>query len=134
MTRPDPHEPGMTTDDGDAALDEEGEDRPIARFVHDHPGMAIAGGIALGVLAAALLPKRNREFVVQKSSALADAVGAAGLTLFSGALDRSGQAGGDDGTVSGNAAQPHDSGSSGGFDLAGALSALIRHLRKASDN
>jgi hypothetical protein len=54
--------------------------------------MAIAGGIAVGVLAAAILPRRTREFVSKKSSPLADAVSAAGLMVYREALERTGTA------------------------------------------
>jgi hypothetical protein len=147
MTRTDPLEPGKTADDEEEAVQEGLEDRPIARFVHEHPGMAIAGGIALGVLAAGLLPKRNREYVARKSSALADAVSAAGIALYREALDRSENASDELRKIavkirpdagkpeaSGTAAPPDETGSSESFDLAGALSDLIRYLRKGSHN
>lgn len=78
---------------GDEDTGADRPDRPIARFVHEHPGMTIAGGIALGVLAAALIPRRNRNFVTKKSSALADAVSSAGLILYREALERAEKAG-----------------------------------------
>jgi len=80
---------------GEGEPQSDNDDRPVARFIHDHPGMAIAGGIALGVLAAALLPKRNREYIAGKSSAIADAVSAAGLMLYREAVERA-EAAGDD--------------------------------------
>ena len=90
----------MTTNETEEPLAGEEQDsgmerqnRPIARFVHDHPGMTIAGGIALGVLAAALIPRRNRKFVAEKSSALADAVSSTGLMLYREALERAEKAG-----------------------------------------
>jgi hypothetical protein len=75
---------------------ESGADRnhhPITRFVQEHPALTVAGGLALGVLAAALLPKRNRALVAEKSSELAEAISAAGLMLYHEALDRAEAAG-----------------------------------------
>jgi len=112
--------------------------RPISQFVHDHPAMTIAGGIALGVLAAALVPKRSRTFVTEKSSALADAVSAAGLALYRETLERAESAGdgirdmaerlGQAGSEKKKSAS-EDEESAGGFDLADTLASLVRQLR-----
>ncbi len=88
----------MTKSDGriEGGRDEAETDtheRPVARFIHDHPGMAVAGGIVLGLLAAALIPRRNRNFVAEKSSALADAISAAGLMIYREALENAGTTG-----------------------------------------
>ncbi|MDG2004253.1 MAG: hypothetical protein P8J20_13065 [Novosphingobium sp.] len=116
---------------------------PIARFVNEHPGMTIAGGIALGVLAAALLPKRSRKYVTEKSSAMADAVSAAGLMLYREAVDRAGAAGdgirdiadrvgnaGDEKSEA-DAISDADEGpcQPSRFDLAAALAGILRQLR-----
>ena len=133
-------------EDSDSEPDVGRDVRPIARFVHQHPGMAIAAGVALGVLAAALIPRRNRKFVAEKSSALADAVSAAGLTLYREALDRAGAAGDGIRDIAGrlgHAAESKaelaegsapDDGKSplGRFDLAEGLASLVRHLRGRS--
>ena len=122
------------------------DERPIAQFVHEHPGMAIAGGIALGVMVAALLPRRNREFVAEKSSAVADAVSTAGLMLYREALDRAGaagdgirdiagrlgHAGSEKDEVPGAPASKDGESPTGRFDLAEGLAALVRHLRGRS--
>ena len=126
----------------DGAMAPQAAGRPVARFVHERPAMVIAGGLALGALAAALLPRRNRAFVAEKSSALADAVSAAGLTLYREALDRAEAAGDGVRGIAGRlgapgAAKPDDADSPGetasrGPDLAGSLAALLRHLRGRS--
>lgn len=67
----------------------------VSRFVKDHPVMVIAGGLALGALAAALLPRRNRAYVAKRSSAVADAVTAASLAIAKQVLDRAEHLGGD---------------------------------------
>jgi hypothetical protein len=129
-----------STDQG--AEETEGQERPIARFVHEHPAMVIAGGLAIGALAAALIPRRNREFVAEKSSALADAVSAAGLMLYREAMDRADAAGEGirgiaerlGGPGSTEDADEHGDAQPGRPDLAGALASFLRHLRGESDN
>ena len=134
--------PAEGTDSPDLGPDEtEGQERPIARFVHEHPAMVIAGGLAIGAVAAALIPRRNREFVSEKSSALADAVSAAGLMLYREAMDRADAAGESIRGIAGKLGGP---GSQEGVDsqgdaqprrpdLAGALASLLRHWRGKSD-
>ena len=51
--------------------------RKVANFVQDHPMMTIAGGLAIGAIAAALIPRRNRKFIARHTSMWADAVTAA---------------------------------------------------------
>ncbi|MCX7865089.1 MAG: hypothetical protein N2423_08665, partial [Novosphingobium sp.] len=63
---------------------------PVSAFVQKHPGIAIAGGVAIGILAAALIPRRNRALVTRKSSALAETLGMTGLMLLRAALERAG--------------------------------------------
>lgn len=62
--------------------------RKVAKFVQDHPVMTIAGGLAVGVLAAALIPKGNRAYIARRGSQWADAVGAATAALAQQALER----------------------------------------------
>jgi hypothetical protein len=67
------------------------KDRPhrkVARFVHEHPVMTIAGGLAAGALAAAFIPKRNRAYIAKRTSAWADAVSAATVALAQQALEK----------------------------------------------
>lgn len=51
--------------------------RKVASFVQEHPIATIAGGLAIGAIAAALIPRRNRKFIARKTSSWADAVTAA---------------------------------------------------------
>lgn len=62
--------------------------KPISRFVHDHPVATIAGALTVGVLAAALLPRRNREVVRRKAVDWADIVSTAGLALAQQAMEK----------------------------------------------
>jgi len=62
-------------------------DRPALQFVKDHPVLTVAGGIVAGALAAALIPRRNREYVTRRSSVLANAVTTAGMALATQALE-----------------------------------------------
>ncbi len=55
-------------------------------FVRDHPVMTIAGGLALGAVAAALIPRSNRRYVARQSSAIADAIAAASASIAHQAL------------------------------------------------
>jgi hypothetical protein len=52
-----------------------------AAFVREHPVMTLAGGLALGAVAAALIPRRNRRYVARQSSVLAEAIAAASATI-----------------------------------------------------
>lgn len=63
------------------------------RFVKEHPVMTVAGGLVIGALAAALIPRRNRAYVTKRTSALADAVTSASLAIASQALERAEAAG-----------------------------------------
>jgi ElaB/YqjD/DUF883 family membrane-anchored ribosome-binding protein len=57
-----------------------------AAFVREHPVMTIAGGLAIGAVAAALIPRRNRAYVAKQGSVLADAIAAASATVAQQAL------------------------------------------------
>lgn len=55
---------------------------PLARaghFVREHPVLVVAGGLAIGALAAALLPKGNRSRVLRRAVTLAEAASAASV-------------------------------------------------------
>ncbi len=67
----------------DASLSPQG--RALA-FTREHPVMTIAGALAVGAVAAALIPQRNRRYVARQSSMLADAIAAAGATIAHQAL------------------------------------------------
>lgn len=73
-----------------------GEDdaaNPAMRFVREHPVLIIAGGIAVGALAAALIPRRSRTAIGARASGLAEAATAAGLAIARQALERAGETG-----------------------------------------
>jgi hypothetical protein len=55
-------------------------------FVREHPVLVIAGGLAAGAVAAALIPRRNRQYVTRQSSLLAEAIAAAGTAIAQQAL------------------------------------------------
>lgn len=79
MTTNDPSTPPAETQTNVVPLPqpEPSPQRKVANFVHEHPIATIAGGLALGAVAAALIPRRNRKFIARKTSIWADAVAAA---------------------------------------------------------
>ena len=60
--------------------------RKAAEFVREHPVATVAGGLALGAIAAALIPRGNRAFVARKSSLMAEAIAAASAAVAQQAL------------------------------------------------
>ena len=50
-------------------------------FVREHPVMTLAGGLAIGAVAAALIPRRNRRYVAKQGSMIADAIAAASASI-----------------------------------------------------
>ena len=60
--------------------------KQAARFVREHPVATIAGGLAIGAVAAALIPRGNRRYVARQGSMLADAIAAASATIAHQAL------------------------------------------------
>lgn len=57
-------------------------------FAREHPLLVVAGGIAVGVIAAALLPKGAARSLGKGASALAEIGAAAAVTLGSSALEK----------------------------------------------
>ncbi len=55
-------------------------------FVREHPVMTLAGGLAFGAVAAALIPRRNRRYVARQGSAIADVIAAASASIAQQAL------------------------------------------------
>lgn len=68
--------------------EETAHSHPIAQFVHDHPLITIAGGLAIGAAAAALIPRKNREKVTRTASHWKGAAGAAAMALIQQALEK----------------------------------------------
>lgn len=68
------------------------KDEPVAahqkaaRFVREHPVLTIAGGLAVGAVAAALIPRKNRRYVARQGSMIADAIAAASASVAHQAL------------------------------------------------
>jgi len=82
--------------DSAAQLPARDQSDPVARagsFVREHPVLVIAGGLAIGALAAALLPKGNRSRVLRGAVTLAAAASAAGVLLGKQARDKAEAAG-----------------------------------------
>lgn len=77
----------------DAAYDEDEAANPAMSFIREHPVLIIAGGIAVGALAAALIPRRSRTALGARASGLAEAATAAGIAIARQALERAGETG-----------------------------------------
>ena len=82
-------EGGTIDDAAPQPTDEESQKgHPIAQFVHDHPLITIAGGLAVGAAAASLIPRRNREKVTRTANNWKGAAGAAAMALIQQALEK----------------------------------------------
>jgi len=57
-------------------------------FVRDHPLMVVAGGIAVGLIAGALLPRGTGRAIAKRASSLAEIGAAAAVTLGTQALEK----------------------------------------------
>lgn len=62
--------------------------RAVSSFVQDHPLLTVAGGIAVGLLAGALLPRRAGQRMARRSMELAEMAGAVGTLFGRQALER----------------------------------------------
>jgi ElaB/YqjD/DUF883 family membrane-anchored ribosome-binding protein len=74
-------------DEGDAP-------RTVSDFVREHPGLVIAGGLALGLVAGALLSRAPGRKFAKSALTLAEIAGTAGLALGRQALERAEDTGG----------------------------------------
>lgn len=72
------------------AAEARGRDRIAAAtgFVREHPGLTIAGGIAVGLIIGALLPKGRGRKLARRAVQLAEVAGASGLAFGRHARDR----------------------------------------------
>lgn len=68
------------------AAEPQGNIDRASAFVRRHPVLTIAGGLAAGAVAAALIPRRNRAYITKQSSLLGEAIAAAGATIAQQAL------------------------------------------------
>lgn len=67
--------------------------KAVADFARDHPGMVIAGGVALGLVAGGLLSRGTGRKLARHALTLAEAAGTAGLALGRQAVERAEDAG-----------------------------------------
>jgi hypothetical protein len=68
---------------------------PVSDFVRDHPGLVVAGGVALGLIAGAMLSRGSGRKLARHALTLAEMAGTAGLAFGKDALVRAEQAGGE---------------------------------------
>lgn len=61
--------------------DEDRPSRKVAAFVREHPFLMVAGGIAVGAAATALLPRPFRSKLVKRAVSLAELAGSAALAM-----------------------------------------------------
>lgn len=71
-----------------ATLPEADPPEGVAALVREYPGLVLAGGIALGLVAGALLPRQAGRRLSRGASTLAKAAGTAGIALGHDYLDR----------------------------------------------
>lgn len=65
----------------------------LVELVGQYPGVAIAAGLGLGLLAGALLPRSAARKLTARAGVLAAVAGEAGLTLGKQAIEKAGEAG-----------------------------------------
>jgi hypothetical protein len=68
---------------------------PVTDFVREHPGLVVAGGVALGLAAGALLSRGSGRKLAKHALTLAEIAGTAGLAFGRDALERAEDAGGE---------------------------------------
>lgn len=83
----------LNTEATSAAQHESSSSSRALAFVSDHPGLIVAGGLAAGLLAGALLPKAARRSVTGRAAALAAAASEIGLAFGKQALEKAEGAG-----------------------------------------
>lgn len=67
--------------------------RDVGDFVKDHPLLVVAGGIALGAIAASFLPRGTGRRLAKHAISLAEVAGTAGALLGSRVRDKAGETG-----------------------------------------
>jgi ElaB/YqjD/DUF883 family membrane-anchored ribosome-binding protein len=67
----------------------------VSDFVREHRGLVVAGGVAVGLAAGALLSRGSGRKLARHALTLAEIAGAAGLTFGKDALSRAEDAGGE---------------------------------------
>lgn len=73
--------------------DEADDSSTVGSFVRDHPLLVVAGGIALGAIAASFLPRGTGRRLVRRAASLAELAGTASALLGSQMLDKAQAAG-----------------------------------------
>lgn len=61
--------------------------RAVTEFVRDHPLLIVAGGVAIGAVVAALLPRGTSRRLALRAASLAEAASAAGVLIGGKARD-----------------------------------------------
>ena len=75
---------------------DENSGKSVVDFVREHPGMVVAGGVALGLIAGALLaPRGSGRKLARRAMSLAEVAGTASVALGRQARDRAEDAGDD---------------------------------------
>jgi ElaB/YqjD/DUF883 family membrane-anchored ribosome-binding protein len=76
-------------------LREQGESagKSVTDFVRDHPGAVVAGGVALGLVAGALLSRGSGRKLARHALTIAEVAGTAGLALSRQAMERAEETG-----------------------------------------
>jgi ElaB/YqjD/DUF883 family membrane-anchored ribosome-binding protein len=67
--------------------------KAVVDFVHEHPGMVVAGGVALGLVAGALLSRGGGRRLARHAMTLAEVAGTASMALGRQAMERAEDAG-----------------------------------------
>lgn len=67
--------------------------KAVVDFVREHPGMVIAGGVALGLIAGALLSRGGGRKLARHALTLAEVAGTASMALGRQAMERAEDAG-----------------------------------------
>lgn len=70
------------------ARDKEDAVTALTRVVREHPVLVVAGGVAIGAVIAALLPKGTTRKVAARAASMAEVAGAAGLAFGKSARER----------------------------------------------
>jgi ElaB/YqjD/DUF883 family membrane-anchored ribosome-binding protein len=67
---------------------EGGSGSAVAEFIREHPGAVVAGGLAVGLIAGAVLSRGSGRKLASQALALAEVAGTAGLALGRQAMER----------------------------------------------
>lgn len=67
--------------------DSQSAGKAVTAFVRDHPLLVVAGGVAIGAVVAALLPRGTSRKLALRAASLAEAASAAGVLIGSKARD-----------------------------------------------